>query len=209
MQIARKLREFHNAQIDIDRKPRIFKNIRKLLAEARSKTYTSDRVIDFEAFARDVDDLEAFLGTVESPIVFCHNDLQYGNIMKTNEGVIFIDFEYSHYNPRGFDLGNHFSEWCYNYHGNAPHVGDFTKYPTVDEQRRFCQAYLDCESDDSRIESLREEANAYALATHLFWSLWGFIQSTQSTIDYDFFGYAICRWGAYKSHVSRSKLGRT
>ncbi|OQR95728.1 choline/ethanolamine kinase [Achlya hypogyna] len=200
VKIAKKFRQFHDVQVDMDRSPRILKNIRKLYADAQTKCTAAGIAVDFAAFGADIDALTALLATVESPVVFCHNDLQYGNVMvssKTND-VVFIDFEYSHYNPRGYDLGNHFSEWCYNYHGDAPHVGDFDKYPTVAEQRAFCAAYLETDgATPEAVEALRREANAYALATHLFWSLWGFIQATQSTIDFDFTSYATCRWAAF------------
>ncbi|OQR88381.1 choline/ethanolamine kinase, partial [Thraustotheca clavata] len=201
--IAIKFRQFHNVHVDIDRNPRILNNINKLFNDAKHKCAKANISVDFTAFANDISTLTNLLRTVPSPIVFCHNDLQYGNIMlssKTND-VVFIDFEYSHYNPRGYDLGNHFSEWCYDYHGETPEFGDFTKYPSVEEQRAFCRAYLSADGNinDEAVESLCREANAYALATHLFWSLWGFIQATQSSIEFDFYSYATCRWGAFHS----------
>lgn len=56
-----------------------------------------------------------------SPVVFCHNDLQEGNILlKENESsgchsLCLIDYEYCAYNYRGFDIANHFIEWTYDY----------------------------------------------------------------------------------------------
>ncbi|EQC31309.1 hypothetical protein SDRG_10912 [Saprolegnia diclina VS20] len=205
--IARKLRAFHDVNVDIDCRPRILKNIHKLFRDAKSKVAASATIaVDFDAFGHDIATLETMLAAVPSPIVFCHNDLQYGNIMLSSktDDVVFIDFEYSHYNPRGYDLGNHFSEWCYNYHGETPHLGDFATYPSVDEQRAFCRAYLEADGapTEADVESLRNEANTYALATHLFWSLWGFIQATQSTIDFDFEAYAKCRWAAFQTRAT-------
>ena len=48
-----------------------------------------------------------------STIVFAHNDLQYGNIMKFNgtNQIIFIDFEYSGPNYLEYDIANFFCEW--------------------------------------------------------------------------------------------------
>ncbi|CAK4691297.1 hypothetical protein LEN26_000487 [Aphanomyces euteiches] len=201
--IAKRMALFHTTQVDIDRQPRILRSIRKFYKDACAAYATSERKFDMEAMARDIEALEELVATVDSPVVFCHNDLQYGNIMVTDDNdAVLIDFEYSHYNPRGYDLGNHFSEWCYNYHGDSPHWGDFAKYPTVAEQRTYCAAYLGENATDDEIDALRREANVYANATHLFWSLWGFIQATQSTIDFDYFGYATCRWEAFTSRVS-------
>lgn len=47
----------------------------------------------------------------------------------------FIDFEYGAYNPRGFDIGNHFNEW-------AGFDCDYALYPDELQQRRFLRNYL-------------------------------------------------------------------
>ncbi|KAG6956735.1 hypothetical protein JG687_00010419, partial [Phytophthora cactorum] len=39
---------------------------------------------------------------------------------------------------------------------------------------------------ENEVESLRLEANMYSLASHMFWAIWGYIQASQSTIDFDF-----------------------
>lgn len=53
------------------------------------------------------------------PVVFCHNDMQEGNILlrqgTQKPELVLIDFEYCSYNYRGFDIANHFIEWQYNY----------------------------------------------------------------------------------------------
>ncbi|CAM9741058.1 unnamed protein product, partial [Choristocarpus tenellus] len=53
-----------------------------------------------------------------------------------------IDFEFAAYNPRGFDVGNHFCEWMADYKSLEPHVINTEHYPDQNEQRLFCQAYL-------------------------------------------------------------------
>ncbi len=57
-------------------------------------------------------------------------------------GVSLIDFEYSGFNPRGFDVGNHFCEWMADYSTAEPHVLDLERYPSPRERRFFCAAYL-------------------------------------------------------------------
>ncbi|RLN89143.1 hypothetical protein BBJ28_00012050 [Nothophytophthora sp. Chile5] len=210
--IAKQMRVFHGLDIEIDRTPTYLSSVRKLLEVARTKC-TGEKfkaVLDLEQLAQDVDDLEQTLAAVPSPMVLSHNDLQYGNIMKSDCGaVVLIDFEYTSYNPRGYDLGNHFCEWAYDYHKTVnPHLGDFSKYPSVQQQRAFCRAYLagtdgdEAAVRDEDIETLRLEANTYSLASHLFWGLWGYIQAAQSTIDFDFLAYGKCRCDAYKSRVT-------
>ncbi|TYZ58651.1 hypothetical protein PybrP1_009238 [[Pythium] brassicae (nom. inval.)] len=193
-QIARKMREFHQLDVAIDRAPRYLSEPRRLLAIARKKCTAAkfQGVVDLDDVAASVEELEAVLADVPSPL-------------------------YTSYNPRGFDLGNHFCEWAFDYHKTVnPHLGDFAKYPTVEQQRAFCRAYLEAEvvgtgadSDrleapvsDEAVDALRREANAYSLASHLFWALWGFIQAAQSEIDFDFLAYGKCRYDAFKSRVT-------
>ncbi|KAG2830818.1 hypothetical protein PC129_g3728, partial [Phytophthora cactorum] len=85
------------------------------------------------------------------------------------------------------------------------------KYPTQEQQRHFCRAYLagkDGDENDvseNEVESLRLEANMYSLASHMFWAIWGYIQASQSTIDFDFLAYGKCRYDAFKSRVTLKK----
>ena len=65
--------------------------------------------------------MRQYLEQLKSPVVFCHNDLQEGNILirekavSREEKLVIIDFEYCSYNYRGFDLANHFCESVYEY----------------------------------------------------------------------------------------------
>ncbi|GMT35173.1 hypothetical protein PFISCL1PPCAC_26470, partial [Pristionchus fissidentatus] len=95
--------------------------------------------------------LRHMIGQSSSPVRFCHNDLQEGNILlpkgsSVSDGesaefmtgnslsafnpaaprLVLIDFEYASYNYRGFDFANHFVEWSIDY--------DVDEYPlyTVD-----------------------------------------------------------------------------
>ncbi len=61
---------------------------------------------------------------MNSPLVFCHNDLQGGNILVRNDvdlnksiddSIVVIDYEFCCYNYRGFDIANHLCEWTYDY----------------------------------------------------------------------------------------------
>ncbi|CAN0580153.1 unnamed protein product, partial [Ectocarpus sp. 12 AP-2014] len=56
--------------------------------------------------------------------------------------VSLIDYEYAGYNPRGFDVGNHFCEWMADYSTAEPHVLDLERYPSRQERRTFSRAYL-------------------------------------------------------------------
>lgn len=59
------------------------------------------------------DRLQLALGTLQTPIVFCHNDTQARNLVycSDQDSVSIIDYEYSGMNYAAFDLGNFFCEF--------------------------------------------------------------------------------------------------
>lgn len=66
-----------------------------------------------EELHNDFNSLYNHLKQMQSPVVFCHNDLLLGNVIYTEEEqkVTFIDYEYAACNFQGFDIGNHFTEY--------------------------------------------------------------------------------------------------
>jgi ethanolamine kinase len=71
----------------------------------------------------------------DSPVVFSHNDLLYGNIIYNENEAHFIDYEYGCYTFRGFDIGNHFNEF-------AGFECDYSRYPTKEFQLKWFEWYL-------------------------------------------------------------------
>ncbi|KAI3646244.1 hypothetical protein MP228_009172 [Amoeboaphelidium protococcarum] len=205
----------------------------------------------------------------QSPVVFCHCDSQYGNILRSTETgqIVIIDYEYACYAYRGFDLANHFCEWMANYHCDRPHWLDADKFPTREEQIEFVDSYLTArdsylqsalqqstksekgssigsQHDISRrsnsivnqsplfapinlllggpspvlsptlsphlsaeqhlelrhreIEMILKEVEFFVPISHLMWSLWAFIQASQSTIDFDYVSYALQRFHLFE-----------
>ncbi|XP_014293091.1 choline/ethanolamine kinase isoform X2 [Halyomorpha halys] len=115
--------------------------------------------------------LKDYLTNVKSPVVFCHNDLQEGNILLrnnknitdnrkksmtgkpdfepdyenlTSESLVVIDFEYCSYNYRGFDFANHFCEWVYDYSNEEPpYFWEMQcNQPNIKQKEHFVQNYL-------------------------------------------------------------------
>lgn len=118
----------------------------------------------------------------------------------TNELVV-IDFEYAGYNPRGYDIVNHFCEWMYDYHGSEPAKLQLKDYPSLEQQRSFLASYSSSAED---VEALRKEVDQWKMACHLFWALWGLIQASQSEIDFDYFGYSLQRIGAFRDELAKN-----
>ncbi|XP_010341678.1 choline/ethanolamine kinase isoform X1 [Saimiri boliviensis] len=154
-----------------------------------------------------------FLESTPSPVVFCHNDIQEGNILLLSEpenadSLMLVDFEYSSYNYRGFDIGNHFCEWVYDYtHEEWPfYKARPTDYPTQGQQLHFIRHYLaeakkgetlSQEEQRKLEEDLLVEVNRYALASHFFWGLWSILQASMSTIEFGYLDYAQSRFQFY------------
>ncbi|KAJ3036092.1 hypothetical protein HDV00_003068 [Rhizophlyctis rosea] len=185
------------------------------LRERRPEQAERLRGCRLEKFGEELGRLEECLRGLESPVVFAHNDSQYGNILKLNnkDGIVLVDYEYSAINYRGYDIGNHFCEWGADYHGPTPHLLDFTRYPSPEEQRNFLSAYIQTlhsltpassssllspSPPSTDIDTLMREANSYALCSHVLWGFWGVMQAVKNeVIEFDYVGYAVCRLGRY------------
>ncbi|RIA90801.1 kinase-like domain-containing protein [Glomus cerebriforme] len=227
--IAQRMSQLHNI-INIfpppqeEVKPEVWVNIDKWFPLAL-KTVFSETFIcteeqkkeleefNFELLKKEVEDLKIKL-FIDSPIVFAHNDTQYGNILRlTNGQLVVVDFEYAGYNYAAFDIANHFCEWMYDYRSSDPHKMNLSAYPNDDQQINFLQSYLDTEkyltsdptidnanfssppslTHDNSLQKLKSDVYAFTLASHVMWGLWGLVQSGQSQIDFDYLSYGLER----------------
>lgn len=132
---------------------------------------------------------------VPSPTRLCHNDVLPFNILLHGGRVRFIDYEYSGFGARGFDLGNHFNEY-------AGFDLDLKRYPTPAQQRSFVTAYLRAfyqvsEVSEAEVTSVVREANQWSLVSHFLWAVWGIFQANHSSIDFDFMRYSNERFAIY------------
>ncbi|RKO95888.1 kinase-like protein, partial [Caulochytrium protostelioides] len=96
--------------------------------------------------------LQAALEGISDCLVFCHNDLQYGNIIQLLVGhdadgspqygdVILVDYEYAGINYAPYDIANHFCEFAADYHSDTPYRMDYSRYPTLAQQSFFIRTY--------------------------------------------------------------------
>ncbi|XP_034031394.1 choline/ethanolamine kinase [Thalassophryne amazonica] len=220
-EIATKLARFHKMVMPFNKEPKwLFQTIDKYMDQVMKLQFVRDthvkkynRLMKLDLCA-ELGSLRALLAETKSPVVFCHNDVQEGNILilgeqdQTSTGkLMLIDFEYSSYNYRGFDFGNHFCEWMYDYTYDQWPFYKVTpeNYPTKDQQLHFIRSYLaeqkqcpEITLDQTQIEEqMITEANRYALASHFLWGLWSIIQAKISKIEFGFMDYAQCRFDAY------------
>ncbi|CAK9207738.1 unnamed protein product [Sphagnum jensenii] len=201
--IAVKLLEFHQLDIPGTATIKLWDRLRDWLRKALILSPTEQSLeIGLNKMDLEIADLEKRLSRPGEKIGFCHNDLQYGNIMisEKDDSITIIDYEYASYNPVAFDIANHFCEMTADYHSDYPHILDFSKYPDMEEQQRFVKTYLEAsgqEVTDREIESLMSEVEEYVLASHLQWALWGIMSAAFSEIDFNFMEYAQQRLAEY------------
>ena len=104
----------------------------------------------------------------------CNNDLLAENYIDDGKSLWLIDYEYSGNNDPCFELGNTCQEMQFN-----------------DEQiSEVCSAYFGHASAD---KISRMKLNM--IMSDVGWGLWAAIQANISAIDFDFWGWAIERWG--------------
>ena len=137
---------------------------------------------------------EYFEGIIpkDSETVLAHNDAQENNILASlydTTHIIFIDFEYTSWNPRAMDIANYFSETMLdNAHplenGIKPYIQNFINER---EQEFLIRCYLQQYfrkyynkitkiSEESFIENelpiLRAEVHKCLLLNNYFWGVW-------------------------------------
>ncbi|XP_056454043.1 choline kinase alpha isoform X1 [Gadus chalcogrammus] len=219
-EVAQKMAAFHAMRMPFNKEPKwLFGTMEKYLNQIMRMAVTREsHLCLFNRLAsynlpQEMEDLKSLLESTNSPVVFCHNDCQEGNILLLNtsldQKLMLIDFEYSSYNYRGFDIANHFCEWMYDY--NCDKFPFFKvnagNYPSKAQQLHFIESYMR-ESDgrfsdlhdaarEKVMEELYVEVNRFALASHFFWGLWAFIQSRISTIEFGYMEYALARFDAF------------
>ncbi|XP_058382207.1 choline kinase alpha isoform X4 [Diceros bicornis minor] len=230
-EIAEKMATFHGMKMPFNKEPKwLFGTMEKYLNQVlRIKLTGESRVKQLHKFLSynlplELEYLRSLLESTPSPVVFCHNDCQEGNILllegrenSEKQKLMLIDFEYSSYNYRGFDIGNHFCEWVYDYsYEKYPFFrANNLKYPTRKQQLHFISNYLaafhnEFENFSNEEKSIIEEemlveVNRFALASHFLWGLWSIVQAKISSIEFGYMDYAQARFDAYFDQ--KRKLG--
>ncbi|KAM4898390.1 choline kinase alpha isoform 3-T3 [Sylvia borin] len=231
-EIAEKMARFHGMKMPFNKEPKwLFGTMEKYLNQVLRIKFTREcqtrklnKLLSYN-LPQEMKNLRAMLEATSSPVVFCHNDCQEGNILllegresSENQKLMLIDFEYSSYNYRGFDIGNHFCEWMYDYSCEKyPFFkASALKYPSKKQQLHFLSSYLSAfqdgfenlsnEEKSQLEEEVLVEVNRFALASHFFWGLWSIIQAKISSIEFGYLEYALSRFDAYFDQKRKLKV---
>ena len=197
-QTAKAIAGHHKLSPPIKKVPILFITLRKWISNVPLE------YIEPEKKAYDINSIKKELVFMEenlknrSDVVFCHNDLLLKNFIKNDKSVELIDYEYSGYSYRAFDLANHFNEWC-----GFELVWE--NFPSEDTQRRFLKEYLKefydnkkKESDlEKEIDKMIEDIKWFDLASNFYWGTWALIQAALSSIDFNYCDYGRLRFKRY------------
>jgi len=130
----------------------------------------------FRDYLPQVARIETALARNPLPGVPCHNDLLAENYIDDGQQLWLVDYEYSGNNDPTFELGNTCQEQQY------------------DEAQivEMCAAYFG-ETYPDTLGVARMKLNM--IMSDVGWTLWAAIQAKISTIEFDFWGWAVERWG--------------
>ena len=120
------------------------------------------------------------------PTVPCNNDLLAENYIDDGEQLWLIDYEYSGNNDPTFELGNTCQEMQFN----------------EDQINEICAAYFGEVRPD-----LIARMKLNMIMSDVGWGLWAAIQQRISTINFDFRGWAIERWGRAVDKMHSMEFG--
>jgi thiamine kinase-like enzyme len=131
--------------------------------------------------------MEEAMSVRRLPAVPCNNDLLAENYIDDGNQLWLIDYEYSGNNDPTFELGNTCQEMQFN---NA-------------QIEEVCAAYF---GDVTAQKIARMKLNM--IMSDVGWGLWAAIQAKISTIDFDFWGWAIDRWSRAVEKMDSTEFPR-
>jgi len=129
--------------------------------------------VGYTSYAAPWDRVRAALSVSPRPTVPCNNDLLAANFLDDGSRVWLIDYEYSGNNDACFELGNTAAECGF----------------TAEMTEAWTEAYFGAPTpaDLARVR-LQSLCSCYG------WSLWGFIQSAASPLEFDFWSWGLERF---------------
>jgi thiamine kinase-like enzyme len=135
--------------------------------------------------------IEAALAAHPLPTVPCHNDLLAENYLDDGSRLWIVDYEYSGNNDPTFELGN-----------TAQELGfDATR------QQELCAAYFGPDRFARDGRALLARMRLQMIMSDVGWTLWAAIQAAISSIDYDFWGWAVERWARASTAIDGPSFG--
>jgi thiamine kinase-like enzyme len=143
-----------------------------------------------DGFREHLDDVGRIERAVAQPrpaTVPCHNDLLAENYIDDGKQLWIVDFEYSGNNDPAFELGDTAQECAFD----------------QDLRALLCESYF-----GAATPALLARMELQAVMADVGWTLWAAIQAEISSIDYDFWGWAVERWDRALSMFGSDDFGQ-
>jgi len=198
--VAEKLAKIHN--IPMESKQNVLwsktKNLINLISEFENNEHYGNGIFNCKNdLVKEFHFLKSLLENCDSPIVFCHLDLNLPNILYDGTEVHFIDVEYSGCSYAAFDIANHFVEFV----GFEENILDYERwYPDKKFQLSWLRKYFAVFTEnisEAQIESTYQLVQQFVLCSHLMWGAWSLVQSQVSKINFNFKDFAHQRFLEY------------
>jgi thiamine kinase-like enzyme len=145
-----------------------------------------DKFRDVEKVLTAIDNADR-AETVDRALVPCNNDLLAGNFVEDGDKVWMIDYEYSGNNDPCFELGNVWSECGL----------------SSDQLDELVTAYY-----GRRLRHKIARARLQGIVAKYGWTLWGCIQNGSSSLEFDFWGWAMERYEAAVAEFNSPHFAR-
>ena len=142
---------------------------------------------DYLEHAETFDEIARVLRATDQTTVPCNNDLLAGNFIEDDDKIWLIDYEYSGNNDPCFELGNTGAECGL----------------STDQLDDFVAAYY-----GRRLRHKTARARLQGIVGMYGWTLWGCIQNGSSTIDFDFWEWAMERYEGAVAEFKGPDLAR-
>ncbi len=154
---------------------------------------------------REISTMESALKNCASPVVFCHNDLIYSNVILLPGGdeVRFIDYEFSMDNYQAFDVAQHFTGMV----GIEGELDLDSYYPgkafQIEWIKHYLTAYNGRDPERNELEAAYNLVCKFSVCSHLLWSIWSLLMAPISTFDFDYIHFHCQRMKAYSDGKHR------
>ncbi|CAG2245866.1 CHK [Mytilus edulis] len=215
--IANKLAEIHTQDMLLSKAPTF------LFDFALPAGISEDAVMKINSFdfKQNLREIIRATADLKSEVVFSHNGLTKEDVLQLTEeldlqlpSLKLVDFEYSAYNYRAYDLSMLFIECCIEYRNKdtRPYF-DFNSedYFAPEIRKQICKAYLIARSNtgvptDGEVNRLFHETEICELAVHLVWTIWGVDQHIRrETIPFGYLEYAVAHLEEYTKKMKDLK----
>ena len=124
--------------------------------------------------------------------------------------IQFIDFEYGGVGYAAYDIANHLNEYAGGTSAEDNGVPDYSRFPTRDKQKTFCEEYvrevmryvgensdMECnqEVESQEVNDFLDDVQKFLLVNHLYWGLWAVNQAAEEGCDgFDYVSFATNRF---------------